>query len=542
MSLFSSWVVETFAASTLLMLLVLLLRRPVARLFGPHIAYALWLLPALRTILPPIPGWSTLFVPVAHVGSEPVTIGIVDPVTAATLSHQHVATLMPMAVLPADPTLILTVIWLSGALLWFGWQMLRYRRFVARAVADGRLLSRAGNVDVLVTSLVSGPLAAGIRHRRVFLPADFSTRYTSSERRLALLHEGAHHDRGDLVANLAGLGVVALHWWNPLAHWAWAAFRADQELACDATVLAGAAADDREAYGRAVLKSASTQSPAAACAMNHKSQLKQRIIMMKDRKMSNLRHGLGFGVALALVAGGLALTASGSAAAPTPPVPAAPPAPVAPVTPPTPPAAPQAPVIVMVQKSRQAPAVPAVPGVPGVPGVPAVPLPPQVKTIIVREGMVVMDGKVMADGGAKPGNAATVKTIVINRSASPGVRTGDPARTRRPIIVRCIRTVSAGADTKVTTTDSGKDCGPINLAALDGTGLTVIGTGGLAVMGDTGAQISEMGPAIRESLRSARKSIETNTSLTPDQRQQALAGLDDAMRKFDPEKPVTKAK
>ena len=79
------------------------------------------------------------------------------------------------------------------------------------------------------------------------------TRYTPSERRLALLHEGAHHDRRDILANLVALAVLALHWWNPLAHRAYRAFRADQELACEVTVLADVENGDRRAYGSAVL-------------------------------------------------------------------------------------------------------------------------------------------------------------------------------------------------------------------------------------------------------------------------------------------------
>ena len=144
---------------------------------------------------------------------------------------------------------------------------------------------------VYLSPAVSGPMAAGIFKRRIFLPLDFRTRYTPAEQRLALLHEGAHHDRGDLIANFAGLAVVALHWWNPVAHIAWRAFRADQELACDATVLAGDA--DRAAYGSAVLKSACDRAPTAACAMNQKRQLKQRITMMKTTPMGARRRAAG---------------------------------------------------------------------------------------------------------------------------------------------------------------------------------------------------------------------------------------------------------
>ena len=61
----------------------------------------------------------------------------------------------------------------------------------------------------------------------------FARRFTPAEQRLALAHELAHHRRGDLFADLAALLVLALHWFNPIAHRAYRAFRVDQEQACD---------------------------------------------------------------------------------------------------------------------------------------------------------------------------------------------------------------------------------------------------------------------------------------------------------------------
>ena len=46
---------DTMVATALLVLAVLLIRKPFARHFGPHLTYALWLVPALRLILPPLP-------------------------------------------------------------------------------------------------------------------------------------------------------------------------------------------------------------------------------------------------------------------------------------------------------------------------------------------------------------------------------------------------------------------------------------------------------------------------------------------------------
>ena len=54
-----TWLLDTLAWTAALLALVLVLRRPVARHFGPQAAYALWALPALRLFLPPVelPAW-----------------------------------------------------------------------------------------------------------------------------------------------------------------------------------------------------------------------------------------------------------------------------------------------------------------------------------------------------------------------------------------------------------------------------------------------------------------------------------------------------
>ncbi|MFX7620664.1 M56 family metallopeptidase, partial [Acinetobacter baumannii] len=80
--------------------------------------------------------------------------------------------------------------------------------------------------------------------------------YDADERSLALEHELAHHDGGDLIANWVALAVLAAHWFTPIAWYSFRAFRADQELACDARVLARRDPALRHAYGRAIVKSA----------------------------------------------------------------------------------------------------------------------------------------------------------------------------------------------------------------------------------------------------------------------------------------------
>ena len=156
------------------------------------------------------------------------------------------------------------------------------------------------------------------------MPADFESRYSPEEQLLALDHEAIHHRRLDLWWNHLGLFVLALNWFNPVAWLAFRAFRADQELACDAAVAARADTDSRHDYARALVKSASRPGLIAACPLNHADQLKRRLKMMKFHKPGRLRM-LGGGAAIATL-GGLSL-AFGSAGAVAHPHPSAPPAP-----------------------------------------------------------------------------------------------------------------------------------------------------------------------------------------------------------------------
>lgn len=288
----SGWIIETLTASTLLMLVVLALRELVARRFGPQAAYLLWLLPAMRMVLPPLPaGW--LAQQSAPLSQVSIMLGKAAPVAASS------AIAWP---------LVLAALWVAGVLGFLGWQLVAYRRFVARIHRNARLLDDEGAVSIRSSAEVRAPLAFGVNDPVIILPADFAERYEGREQQLALEHELSHHRRGDLIANIAGLAVLAIHWFNPVAHIAWRAFRLDQEAACDAQVLAGASAEDRQAYGTALFKSAMGGVPLAACTMTGASGLKTRLRRIVAGRVAPMRGGTRL-VGVFLVAG-LASTVS----------------------------------------------------------------------------------------------------------------------------------------------------------------------------------------------------------------------------------------
>lgn len=302
----TGWAIEALLASSLLMAGVLALRVPVRRLFGAQVGYALWALPALRLLLPPLPeGWRGEALPVLP-AAEPIVIMLGRPV--ATLP-----------VVAADGGIgwppVALALWIAGAGAFLLWQAAVYLRFRYRVLRHGIVVDHVGSIAVVQSSATNGPLAFGVLDRVVAFPRDFAARFDAEERALALEHELGHHARGDLIANWAALAVLALHWFNPLAWAAFRAFRADQELANDARVLARVGRDARHAYGCAIVKAAHGRALSPACHLNTVRDLKGRLRMLGRGRASRTRMMAGGAAIAALAVGGLAFTASGTAAA-----------------------------------------------------------------------------------------------------------------------------------------------------------------------------------------------------------------------------------
>jgi bla regulator protein blaR1 len=301
----TGWMIETLIATTLLMIAVLALRDVVTRHFGPRIAYLLWLAPALRMALPPIPAewvWQA---------KGPVQSVVVVLEGASSLSFQPTIA-VGSGIIWLD---VILAVWIGGAALFFVWHALGYIRFSRRVMAAAEPLFDQDRIRIASSSGVSSPVAFGFVGKTIVVPVDFERRFSAVEQRLALAHEMAHHMRRDLLINLGALAMLALHWFNPIAHFAHRAFRLDQEAACDATVLEGATPDERHAYGSALFKSATGAVPFAVCAMGTTTQLKARLqrIIMGRKQARGLRAGTMITGLLVLT--GLAVTASGGVAA-----------------------------------------------------------------------------------------------------------------------------------------------------------------------------------------------------------------------------------
>ena len=206
------------------------------------------------------------------------------------------------------PTILLTL-WLGVAAGLFLARMLAFQRDRRAILADAVELARLGSIRLVRSPEVCGPVAFGILDRVIAVPVDFDRLYDERERRLALDHELAHHRSGDLIANLFAFVLLCLQWFNPLAWVAHAAFRFDQEAACDARVLDKAKADDRADYGRAIAKAASGRALLFASALDRRNTLHRRLKSMLATPTTG-RRLTGRLMVVAAVAVALPLTAT----------------------------------------------------------------------------------------------------------------------------------------------------------------------------------------------------------------------------------------
>lgn len=278
-----SWLAPNLLAASVLILVVLLVRGPVARLFGARAAYALWLAPALRLGWPPLPDTAP-----AAAAASPATVYWTFVIEPAREQLAPVAT-------------ILLVIWAAGALVMLALHLAAHHRFLRKALAEGQpLLVDGVTIDIVATRAVDGPMATGLVNPLILVPHDFEARFTPEQRRFALLHEQLHHKRGDIWASAVALIAASILWFNPFSWLALGAFRQDMEAACDASLIARTGRDSTPAYAETILHCAARPVPRSLCALTSIDELKGRLTML------NSNHGAVRKIAGLLLAGGIA--------------------------------------------------------------------------------------------------------------------------------------------------------------------------------------------------------------------------------------------
>jgi bla regulator protein BlaR1 len=261
----------TLAASAAIVL-VLLTRRSVRRLSGADAAYHSWLVVLAAMAAAALPALREA--PMAALALAP-------SISASTL----VAQAAPAGTAWLELALLA---WAAGALATAGVLLAGQRRYV-RSLG---VLTRCGD-KMVAANPHNGPALLGLWRPVVVVPSDFTVRYSQAEQALIIAHEKLHAERRDPAINALLALLQCAFWFNPLIHIAASRARFDQELACDAAVLARACGQ-RQAYAAAMLKTQGGGAAAlATCHWQSSHPLKERIMQLKQSPISTPRRHAG---------------------------------------------------------------------------------------------------------------------------------------------------------------------------------------------------------------------------------------------------------
>jgi beta-lactamase regulating signal transducer with metallopeptidase domain len=164
-----------------------------------------------------------------------------------------------------------------------------------RFSTDSRLLNLLENakaqagvtapIGLVVSEKVPAPALLGWLRPRLLLPRALAETGSTLELRAVLLHELAHFRTLDIPVNWLFILVRTLHWFNPLAHLANAAWARFREEAADENAICWLNEPDSRGYGEVLLKTlrqCSGGAPFGALAIGESlNQLKRRMLMIR---------------------------------------------------------------------------------------------------------------------------------------------------------------------------------------------------------------------------------------------------------------------
>jgi beta-lactamase regulating signal transducer with metallopeptidase domain len=175
---FLSALIGANLATAAAILVIAVLRRPVRRLAGARVAYALWAIAPMACVASLLPPLELTHPILAPTPIRPLAEAAVVVIGAALERASPVK----------DPAMSIMVVWAAGAVIALGillWRQAQTLRLLGRLVPERPGLVRAARKSV-------GPAVVGLLTSKIVLPADFETPFDAHEQALIHSHQRAH--------------------------------------------------------------------------------------------------------------------------------------------------------------------------------------------------------------------------------------------------------------------------------------------------------------------------------------------------------------
>ena len=302
---------ETIISSSILIIILISLRFMLKGKINPRLQYALWLLVAIRLLLPFSVFDSSLSVmnvinlredvglteaklltgPKDNFQATDFTPGLIgnadDGEKAEPVLHNKPLGLTTNNEAKAGSKSLTYFIWLAGALiigLWFVFQNIWFYGRLRKTRRKIRLID--SRLPVYQSTVIKSPCLFGLRPAIYIHPGGL---IEGESLKFILAHEETHYRHGDHLWSYVRCLCLALHWFNPLVWWAAVLSRRDCEIACDESTLNRIGNEHRKAYGNTLINLVERRSRptdlllGATTMTSGKSGIKERVNMIVQK-------------------------------------------------------------------------------------------------------------------------------------------------------------------------------------------------------------------------------------------------------------------
>lgn len=245
-----------------IVILVVILMRFVLKKAPRYITCLLWIIVAIRLILPfTVESRISLIPDIYFINTEKVSTVLID-YTEDVSEISEVSATLPyeinndfeekrannsIEIYTKDETTsrALSLVWIVGVTVTIGYgtiSTLLLKKKLAAALVDAN--------GIYVSDNINTPFVFGIIKPRIYIPSSLENDVAT----YVVEHEKAHLKRGDNIWKLIAYILLSIHWFNPLVWISFELFERDIELACDECVIAKMDIAGRKAYANALLK------------------------------------------------------------------------------------------------------------------------------------------------------------------------------------------------------------------------------------------------------------------------------------------------
>lgn len=326
------WVLYSSLTSTIIILLVLFIKKLLKNQISSRFCHALWILVLIKLLFPFSLESSlslfNLFPPNdIHISSYNMETSLSNNTTNANLDNiqkqnTHKNNLLNQELSEEKNTNIFKELSIERALkfassIWFfvflllsSFVILAAIRFTRKIrtfneINDPKIIQTLNilkenlkikrHISIYYSQNVKSPFIFGFLNPKICISKDILNTITHKELYYILLHELVHYKRKDLFYNLLEMTAIVTHWFNPMVWFAVKKMRFDRELACDHGVLEILEEKELIQYGMTIIKLSSIISINISKKMlpvyfyGNKNQLERRIIMIKSFKKDSYK-------------------------------------------------------------------------------------------------------------------------------------------------------------------------------------------------------------------------------------------------------------